>query len=82
MERYRKRLIVGAGLMIVGFLTVLVVMSELLTGGHLPAWTWGLFLLIGVGAAVLVSAFVAAGRDRRRATEGGAGPARTAPKPR
>ena len=69
MERYRRRLFIGAALMAVGFLTVLVVLSELVTGQHLPAWSWGLFLLIGVGAAVIASAFVSAAQDRRRAVE-------------
>lgn len=68
--------------MTIGFLTVVVVLSELVTGGHLPAWSWGLFLLVGVGAVLIASAFVAAGRDRRRATEGLAGPAQRAPKRR
>lgn len=68
--------------MTIGFLTVLVVLSELVTGGRLPAWSWGLFLLIGVGATVVTSAFVAAGRDRRRATERVAGPAQRAPQRR
>lgn len=63
------RLIVGAALMAVGFLTVLVALSELVTEQRLPAWTWGLFLFVGVGAAVVVSAFRSAARDRRAATE-------------
>lgn len=69
MERYRSRLLVGATCMAVGFLTVLVVLSELVTGQRLPAWSWGLFLLVGVGAAVIASVFVSAARDRRRAVE-------------
>lgn len=69
MERYRSRLIVGAALMAVGFLTVLVALSELITERQLPAWTWGLFLLVGVGAVVVISAFRAAARDRRTASE-------------
>lgn len=69
MERYRRRLIVGAALMAVGFLTVLVALSELVTDRRLPAWTWGLFLLVGIGAVVVVSAFRAAAKDRRKATE-------------
>lgn len=80
MERYRKRLIVGAGLMVIGFLTVVVVISELITGGRLPAWSWGLFLLVGVGALVVMSAFVAAARDRRQATESAVGPAQRMPR--
>ena len=67
MERYRRRLIVGAALMAVGFGTVLVALTELVT--QLPAWTWGLFLLVGVGAGVVISAFRASARDRRNATE-------------
>jgi amino acid transporter len=82
MEQFHGRLVVGAALMGIGFLTVLLVMAELVTGGHLPAWSWGLFLLIGVGAAVVVSAFVGAGRDRRRATEELTGPAQRAPRRR
>jgi uncharacterized membrane protein len=69
MERYRRRLIVGAALMAVGFGTVLVALTELVTERQLPAWTWGLFLLVGVGAAVVISAFRASARDRRNATE-------------
>lgn len=68
--------------MAIGFLTVLAVLSELVVGGSLPAWSWGLFLLIGVGAGVVSSAFVSAGRDRRRATEQVAGPAQRAPRRR
>lgn len=69
MERYRRRLVVGAVLMAVGFLTVLVALSDLVAEPDLPAWTWGLFLLVGVGAGVVISAFRAAARDRRSATE-------------
>lgn len=82
MERFRRRLLFGAALMVIGFVTVLAVLSELVTGGHLPPWTWGMFLLIGVGATVVVSAFVGAGRDRRAATERVSGPAQRAPRRR
>lgn len=82
MERYGRRLLAGAALMSIGFITVIVVISGLVTGERLPAWSWALFLLIGLGAAVIVSAFVGAGRDRRRGTEGVVGPARRAPRRR
>ena len=75
MEQFRRRLLIGAALMGVGFLTVLVGLSGLVTGLRAPAWIWGLFLLVGVGAAVTLSAFVGAARERRRATERQAGPA-------
>lgn len=79
MEHYRRRLIVGAALMAVGFATVLVALSDLVTDPQLPAWTWGLFLLVGVGAAVVISAFRAAARDRRAATEALVGTAQRPP---
>jgi len=79
MERYRRRLIVGAVLMSIGFLTVLVGLSELVAEPQLPVWTWGIFLLTGVGAAIVISAFRAAARDRRTATESLLGPAKRPP---
>ncbi len=78
MERYRKRLIVGAALMTVGFVAELVMLSGLFTADRPPVWVWSLVLLIGVGGVVLISAFRAAGRDRRDRTvallAGGDGP--------
>lgn len=80
MERYRKRLITGAVLMAVGFSAELVMLAGLFTADRPPVWFWSLILLIGVGGVVIVSAFRAAGRDRRDRTvallsgDGGAQP--------
>ncbi|MHB0927917.1 MAG: hypothetical protein ACYC3W_03205 [Candidatus Nanopelagicales bacterium] len=68
MERYTNRLYIGTALMAVGFLAEVVMLSGLVTADRPPQWFWGLMLLVGVGAAVIVSAFRAAGRDRRDRT--------------
>lgn len=75
MERFHRRLLVGTSLMVVGFLTVLLMLTGLVSDLRTPSWAWGLFMLVGVGAAVVLSAFVGAGRDRRRRTERLTGPA-------
>ncbi len=53
----------------VGFLAEVVMLSGLFTSARPPAWFWGLLLLIGVGGAVVVSAFRAAGRQRTQLTQ-------------
>ncbi len=68
MERYRNRLFVGSALMAIGFLAEVVMLAGLVSADRPPQWFWGLILLIGVGAVVIVSAFRAAGRDRRDRT--------------
>lgn len=68
MERFRTRLLVGTGLMAVGFVAELVMLAGVVLPERPPVWFWGLMLLIGVGAAVVVSAFVASARDRRERT--------------
>lgn len=68
MEQYRKRLLLGALLMAVGFVAELVMLSGLFTVDRPPLWFWSLILLIGVGGVVIISAFRAAGRDRRDRT--------------
>ena len=71
-------MIVGTVLMAVGFAAELVMLSGLVLTQRPPAWFWSLLLLIGVGGGVIVSAFRAAGRDRRDGTrallEGGGSP--------
>ena len=69
MERYRGRLVLGTALMAVGFAAELVMLSGLVLPQRPPAWFWSLLLLIGVGGCVIISAFVASGRDRREGTK-------------
>ena len=68
MEQYRKRLVFGALLMAIGFFAELVMLAGLFTTDRPPLWFWSLILLIGVGGVVIISAFRAAGRDRRDRT--------------
>ncbi len=68
MEQHRKRLVLGAMLMAVGFIAELVMLSGLFTADRPPVWFWSLILLIGLGGVVIISAFRAAGRDRRDRT--------------
>lgn len=65
MEKYQSRLRIGAALMAIGFVAELVMLTGLVFPEREPSWFWGLFLLIGVGSAVVVSAFTAAAKDRR-----------------
>ena len=69
MNRYRRRVRFGATLMAAGFIAELVMLTGLVTDSRPPAWFWSLLLLIGLGGAVLVSAFLAAARDRRVRTQ-------------
>lgn len=68
MEQYRTRMIVGTALMGLGLAAELIMLSGRMLDERPPAWIWGMILWIGVGGAVLISAFVAAGRDRRERT--------------
>ena len=68
MERYRNRLVVGAALMVVGFLAELVMLAGIVLPERPPVWFWSLILCIGIGGAIIVSAFRAAGRDRSHRT--------------
>ena len=74
MERYRNRLTIGAGLMAVGFLAEVVMLVGMTVDRRPPVWVWGLLLLIGLGAAIVASAFVATARERTRRTRAAAGP--------
>ena len=69
MNRYRRRVRTGITLMAIGFIAELTMLSGLVTDARPPVWFWSLILLIGVGGAVVVSAFFSAGRDRRVRTE-------------
>lgn len=73
MERFRTRLRFGAALMAVGFIAEVVMLVGMAVDRRPPIWVWGLLLLIGVGAAVVASAFVAAARERSRRTRAAAG---------
>jgi len=75
MERYRTRLRIGAALMAVGFIAEVVMLVGMAVDRRPPVWVWGLLLLIGVGAAVVASAFIAAARERSRRTRAAAGEA-------
>jgi cytochrome c-type biogenesis protein CcmH/NrfF len=61
-------MIVGTALMGLGFVGALLMLSGLVVAERPPSWIWGMLLWIGAGAAVLVSAFFAAARDRRDRT--------------
>jgi len=61
-------MIVGGALMALGFLAELVMLSGIVIDDRPPEWFWGMILWIGVGGVVFISAFVAAGRDRRDRT--------------
>lgn len=61
-------MIVGTALMGLGFISVLAMLSGFVVSERPPSWVWGMLLWIGVGAAVFVSAFVAAARDRTTRT--------------
>ncbi len=68
MERFRTRLIVGGTLMAVGFVAEVVMLAGFIFPERPPVWFWSLLLCIGIGGAVIASAFRAAGRDRARRT--------------
>lgn len=68
MEQFQTRLRLGAALMVVGFVAELIMLSGLVIDARPPAWLWGFILLIGVGAVIVVSAFLATARDRTRRT--------------
>ena len=68
MERFRTRLIVGGVLMAVGFVAEVVMLAGIVLPERPPVWFWSLLLCIGIGGAVIMSAFRAAARDRARRT--------------